>query len=393
MLLDLLKPVMDSQAPYASVCVDATRVDRATGDELELRWADHARELEALGAPPQAVEALRRRALEPTGRGGERTRVLVASGDQVVLDLLLPGRPVKEEAAFGAVPDLMPVVRALSPLVPYAVARVDRAGADLEVVGALGDVEDEHEVNGGHDVLHKVGFGGWSHKRYQTRAQDSWERNATVVAEELDRIVRRHAPELVLLEGDSNAIAALEEHASHELKQRLVRLNTGGRAAGTSASAEEEAVRAALADHRRLRTQRLLDRLDERLRRQQEAVEGLEPVVEVLRRGQIEELLLRDDPGSTASLWVGQEPLQVGTSREDAVAAGAMEPQQVRADAALVWSLLGSSAGMTLLDGENGPDLTDGLAAVLRWSDSATPHSAVPSMPGHGEPPARSANP
>ena len=69
MLLDLLKPVMDSQAPYASVCVDATRVDRATGDELELRWADQARELEALGARP----AGRRGAAAP-GTGANRPR-------------------------------------------------------------------------------------------------------------------------------------------------------------------------------------------------------------------------------------------------------------------------------------------------------------------------------
>ncbi|HET7397125.1 MAG TPA: Vms1/Ankzf1 family peptidyl-tRNA hydrolase [Intrasporangium sp.] len=391
MLLRLLEPLRDVQPPFATVCLDASRVDPANEDKVEARWSDLARHLEARGAPAETIEALSGPALEPTGHGGEHTRVLVASGDTVALDLVLPGRPAREEAGFGRLPHLMPVARALATAVPHVVARIDRSGADLEFVGALGDVEDEEEVTGGHDVIHKVPGGGWAQRRYESRAEDSWERNATAVAEELGRVVARHRPELVLVAGDDKAVAALEAHAGHELAQRLVRIDSGGRGAGTSEAAEREAIERALEEHRRTQRQALLDRLSEQLSRQQEAVEGLDAVVEVLRRGQVAELLLWDDPTATTRLWVGEEPLQIGLSRRDAGAAGATEPVEVRADAALLWGLLGSSAGITVLDRDDHP-VRDGVAALLRWSDVATPHSGVPSMPGHGEPPG-AANP
>jgi hypothetical protein len=55
----------------------------------------------------------------------------------------------------------------------------------------------------------------------------------------------------------------------------------------------------------------------------------------------------------------------------------------------LLWATLGSGGGITVLadDDEVPVELTDGVGALLRWSDPSTPHSAAPSMPGHGEGP------
>jgi hypothetical protein len=386
MLPDAVTELTKQQPPFASVCLDASRVDPASEDDVALRWEQQAQHLTAAGTPPSTVRALEGAATAPTGLGGEHARVVVASGDQVVLDLVLPGRPARDESVFGPVPHLMPVARALSGAMRYALVRLDRAGADIEVLSPWGTPERREQVEGGHDVLHKVAGGGFAQKRYQARVEDSWAHNAGSVAEELDRIVRVDRPELVLVAGDDNAISELTKHAGAELARRLVRLDSGGRAAGISEEAERAAIEKAVGERREEVRRQLLDEFNEQLSRQQRAVAGLGPVVGALRRGQVERLLLHDDPSSTARLWVGEQPLQVGLSRQDAVDAGAEAPVEVRADAAFVWALVGSDAHITLLAPDEAK-IQDGIGAVLRWSDPATEHLDAPSMPGHGQSP------
>jgi hypothetical protein len=391
MLSATLEPLTDVAPPFASVALDASRLSRATGDDPALHWEQQARHLRELGAPEDAIEALAEAVTAQTGLGGEHARVVVASGSRVVLDLVLPERPVREECLYGPVPHLMPVARALADAFPYAVVRLDRAGADLELVGMSGETDRSEVVEGDHDVLHKVAGGGWSHRRYQERVEDSAARNVGHVAERLAQVIRRERPVLVLVMGEDEAVAELRGHAAADLADRLVVLDTGGRAAGTDPEAEQKAIEAALQDYRAQKRHELLDTFAEQLSRQQRAVEGLGPVVDALRRGQVDRLLLHDDPTSTVRLWVGEQPLQLGMTKQDSVDAGAAAPVEVRADAALTWALVGSDAEITLV-AEDEVSLEGGIGALLRWSDEATEHLDVPSMPGHGEPPGVTGN-
>jgi hypothetical protein len=63
----------------------------------------------------------------------------------------------------------------------------------------------------------------------------------------------------------------------------------------------------------------------------------------------------------------------------------------VPADAALVWAAVRTRAGVTLVD-RHQVALRDGVGALLRWSDQATPHGMTPAMPGHGEAPGMTGN-
>lgn len=343
------------------------------------------------GASPQVVEAIGERATAPTGAGGELTRVVVAAGDRVAVDAVVPGRPVRDESLFGPVPHLMPVVRALSGALSYAVVRADRAGADFEVVGPTGPAEQD-DVDGGHELLHKVGGGGWSQRRYQARVEDSWEHNAAAVAQELERVVRTHRPDVVLVGGDGHAVEALTRHLDGDTLPLVVPVDGLSRSAGAHRESQDAAVREALAHQRAQAGGTVLEEFAEQVSTQQRAVEGLDAVVSALRRGQVERLLLNDDPTSTLQLWAGEQPLQLGLTEADSRDAGARSPQQARADAVIAWALLGSAAQATLVE-EDELRLSGGIAALLRWSDEATSHERVPSMPGHGEPPGGSENP
>lgn len=378
--------------PFASVTLDVTASDRATEDDLGLRWRAACEELKAEGAPEAVIDLIGERVLAGTGLGGEHTMVLVADNDRVVLDRVVPGRPARPETGYGPVPVLTGLLRAAARFVPHAVVRIDHAGADIEFVTSLDGRSEEEQVEGGHNELHKVPSGGMSTRRIESRVEDSWARNADAVAKELDSLGRRHHFEVVAVAGEDDSWSELQRRVAGHVAERLVRLDSGGRAAGTSEEAEADALREALDAHRAAERARLLDEFAEQRTRQQRGVEGLADVVDSLRRGQVEHVLLRDDPTSTLTLWAGEEPLQLAMTEEEARAAGAEKPVEVRADAVLAHAVLGSGADLVLVEDEP-VELVDGIGALLRWSDEATPHDRAPSMPGHGEGPGFTENP
>lgn len=385
MKLNWLSPSTRGDGPVVSVALDASRLDESGEHQVELRWQAQQQHLLEAGAPEAMVQTAGETVLAPTGHGGSIGKLVVAGADGVLLDLVLPHPPARDESTYGPAPYLMPAVRSVSRAADYVLARVDRKGADIDVVGMLGDSTDE-QVDGDHDVLHKVPGGGWSQRRYQARVEDSEQRNAAEVARQLDTLVAQHKPSLVLISGDPQAVAAVLEHAGSDLRTRIVQLDTGGRAEGTSAEAEQAAIEKVVFDYRTSVRQDLLELFNGALAREQEAVDGLDAVIEVLRRGQVDELLLHDDPSAAHTLWVGSNPLLFARTAAGAREAGAQDAREERADAVLLGALLATDAGITLL---NPPDieLTDGIGALLRWSDRATPHSHTASMPGHGEAP------
>ncbi|MFL6152560.1 MAG: Vms1/Ankzf1 family peptidyl-tRNA hydrolase [Ornithinibacter sp.] len=369
-----LTALTSAEPPFTSVALDVTHTDPATTDDVERRWRRQADSLLEQGAPAELVDLLGETLTEPTGLSGERTRVVVAT-DRVLLDQVLPGRPVRDEACVGRIPLLMPLLRAWARFVPHAVVRLDRAGADIDVLSTP-DAPPRHlERDGGHDVMHQFGGGGWSQRRFQSRVEDSWQHNAGAVADALARVQHDLHPQLVLVGGDDKAWGQLRGQVSEPVAGRLVRLTTGGRADGVSTQAEEEAVRHELEQWRVDRREELFETYREERTKARRVAEGLSAVVTALQRGQVETLVLRDDPTSTAQLWVGRSPLALGEAADDvAESAGRAEPLLVRADLALPWALVGSGAGLVLVEDDDDVELVDGVGALLRWSDESTPH-------------------
>jgi len=75
-------------------------------------------------------------------------------------------------------------------------------------------------------------------------------------------------------------------------------------------------------------------------------------------------------------VWIGPEPTHLALDAEELRAMGVAEPQQVRADAAIVRALAGTGASLVLVDpGQVDPAELDGsgIGAVLRYADAGTP--------------------
>jgi len=401
MKLDSLKPLLHHDGPLTTVCLDVTRGDESSGDrEVRNRWNGMRRSLEQAGAPAESIAVIEEVVLRPTHVAGPQGRYVVAAQGRVLWDQVLPEPPVRDEAFHDGAPSLVPAVAALDEAVRYLLVEVDRLGADLRWSGVAERAEDGGEgaepdrghgrvehVEGGHDVLHKFGGGGWSHRRFQARVQDSWERNAEAVAAELDKVVAEQRPELVLITGDVRALPLVRAAVGHAVAELLVEVPGGSRADGVKGDVFAQRVGDILEQYRARRREAVVERLRESLGRGEGAVTSLDDLVEVLRKGQVAELVvLRTAGGASVArlnerrLWTGPEPLQLGTRRADLAALGVPDgaARELRADVAVLRAVVAQDAGFTYAE-EGSVDLVDGVGALLRWSDAATPHETAPS--------------
>ena len=207
MKIDWLKPLLGHPGPFATVYIDATRANEAGDREVENRWKGVRRTLRQEGAPDAVLDDLEEVVLRPTRVGGTHGRVLIADDTGVLVDRVVKDPPALTKGSWGPVPALLQAARAADESVDYVRVVVDRQGADLtwSVAGGHLPYAEPESVEGGHDVINKVRTGGLSHKRIESRAEDSWERNAEAVAAELERQAAEYRPELVLLTGDVRA--------------------------------------------------------------------------------------------------------------------------------------------------------------------------------------------
>ncbi|MGO3815409.1 MAG: baeRF2 domain-containing protein, partial [Cellulosimicrobium funkei] len=208
MKIDWLKPLLGHPGPFATVYIDATRANEAGDREVENRWKGVRRQLHQEGAPDAVLDDLEEVVLRPTRVGGTHGRVLIADDTGVLVDRVVKDPPALTKGSWGPVPALLQAARAADESVDYVRVVVDRQGADLtwSVAGGHLPYSEPETVEGGHDVINKVRTGGLSHKRIESRAEDSWERNAEAVAAELERQAAEYRPELVLLTGDVRAV-------------------------------------------------------------------------------------------------------------------------------------------------------------------------------------------
>lgn len=386
--LHWLKPLLGRPAPFTTVYLDVTRADVAGEAEAADRWRAVRRTLERDGAPAAVLDEIGERFAVPTGVKGPHGRVIVADAEGVRVDRVLSEPPAQASAVFGPAPALLPAVRAAEEGVHHVLVEVDRNGADLTWHtgdGArTGDASEVEHVDGGHDDVHKVKDGALS-RRTQTRAEDSWERNAEAVAAVLGKRVAERSPDLVVLTGDVRAVALVRDEVDQHVRSVLVEVPGGSRGEGVKRDAFAAKVADALDSFRNRRREAVLARFREGQGRGDGAVTALDDVIEVLRRGQVDELVLHESAitGGLADkeLWVGPEPLQLGTSSGDLDALGVPVDarRKLPAGVALVRAALGQDAGVTFAE-DGSVELVGGVGAVLRWSDGSTPSESVPTQ-------------
>lgn len=372
--VSFLESVVAAAGPFATVCADVTHTTEAAETELELRVRALAAKLTEQGAPEPVVQVVRERLLEANEDGEIATmtgRALVVAADgSVVLDSELTGTPRAEIAEWSAHPDLLPVLRQLPGRVPHIVVVADRVGADVSLATRPGEPLEEREVQGDTHHITKVKVGGWAHRRFTHNAEENWIHNADQVAQLIASMARRHRPAFVLVAGDVRARQILLDRAGDPWKDLVVSIDEGGRAAGADREPverrEAELVAEQEAHEEAVAVEKIQSAAAHGL-----AVTGTEPVVEALRKSQVETLVLADEPDEE-SLFVGGSPLELGVKEPDLAALGSQQVQLEPADRALLAAAVASKADVVVVPRAAMPgDIP--VAAILRYTDASTP--------------------
>lgn len=381
MLLDWIKPLIGVPGPFVTVYLDATRGDESGYREVMNRWQGLHRSLKAQGAPDETIEVLTDRVEQPTHAAGQVGRFLVAKDTDVLVDRVLVTPPTTDEAVYAGPPALRAAAAASDAHVNYFLVEIDRTGADVKTP----DAHNPHaipelyaQISGEHDVVHKVRGGGYHHSKLQARAEDSWERNADHIAKRVDELVELDRPELLILTGDVRAVNLVSERLGEAASAVSVQMAGGGRSEGSEDDRFHERLIAQLDEFRDKRRGDVIDRFKQEHGRDGDAVAGQAAVMQALQRGQVSELLLSGDgaasPEPDSVLWVGAQALQVAETESEVREFGD-SAEQLAADIALLRAAVGQDAGVTFVNDDL--DLPDGVGAILRWRDAATPGDNV----------------
>lgn len=408
MKIDWLKPLVGRPGPFATVHLDATPSAEAGEKDIANRWRAARRALEHQGAPTAVLDALEDAVRRPTHEGGERGRVLVADVDGVLVDRMLRHAPTAPTAVWLPVPALLQAALAADEAVDALCVAVDRAGADFWSCDAEGrDAGRRETYTAPHDEVSKTSSPGTKRATIESRAEDTWERNAAAVAAEIDRRVAQQRPEVVLLTGDVRAVKSVRSDLGQAAAVRTVEVSGGGRGgAGVHADAFAAAVEDALDSYRERRREVTLAEYRQDQGREEGAVTSVDDVVAVLARGQVKELVLSEQLVTEATsalattgadggivldgllggrrLWIGPDPMHVARTRADLEGLGVHDGlQELPATSALLRAAIAQDAGLTFAP-EGSVELVDGVGATLRWHDGATPREVAATMSGDG---------
>lgn len=369
--VSFLRPLFDRPGPWASVYLDASRSSENAEHEVGLRWRALRERLTERGADPATVQAVEEAVRDRPHLPGRSGLAVFARDGRVALAEPLDAPPPTDEAHWAPLPHAMPLVAQRGEDIPYVRVIADRTGADLAGLAA-GGIPRQRTVTGGEQFpLRKVAAGGWSQRRYQQSAEVSWQRNAGDVAAAAVELAESVGAEVIVVGGDVRAVQLFTTRLPARWQERVVSTEAGSRHAGADRSALDDVTVQAVAEVAERHTRDVIDRYRAQ-RGDHGAAGGLAEVVGALHRGQVDTVLLADDPSSTDELWIGwDDPSLVAVDAQTLRAAGVPQPERVRADAALLRAIVGTGAQLVLVGPDEVP-LEHGIGAVLRYADAAT---------------------
>lgn len=363
MNLTALREALGHRGPFASIHLDASHDTEDAAKLAELRWRAIRDQLEAHDAPEPTLDALDT-ALDKPPPAGRAGRLLVAAGDEVLVDEYLPAPPRRPTARVSDLPYLLPLADWNLRGLPHVVVTVDRTGADIRAVDGDG-AEKDQDVSGKEHPVHKVRGGGLAHGQMQRRAEETVQRTITEVAEETARLVQETGARLLVLAGDTEARSLLLGALPPSCQRIAVEVERSRPpAAGADPLGDDLAT--LLADRRREEHDQVLERFREASGHGL-AVQGLADTIAALREGNVEVLLIDARDVAQTTVWTGTDPTMVAVDREDLHRMGASERLHSCADEALPAAALAGGADILAATGDEPHlELTNGVGALLR---------------------------
>ncbi|PSL08213.1 hypothetical protein CLV30_101183 [Haloactinopolyspora alba] len=358
MNVDTIAGLQRYPGPFVSAYFDVTRDTADAPHRIDLAWRPERERLLAAGAPSSLVEQVQERVLRPTSAPGPVSRMVIAAGEDVLVDDEIRRPNGATVVSWGPLPDVSGWVVDRDTMVSVLLVLADREGADLELYDPWPGFEvDEESVDGERLHINKVPSGGWSHKQYQRHTEEVWRRNAEEVAAEVDELARKGV-RLVVLAGDVHAVGNIRGELAEPTASKTVTLEVGSRAEDGSRESLDDAVGQAVRDVVVREHLAMVRELEEGSGQRATSAYGIPDVIEGLIQGKVRTLLLA--PGTAAGY--GVPPAEYPGLP---LSSGALEHQRLRADLVTICAAAATDAEVVVLGPKSLPD--DGVAAIMRW--------------------------
>ena len=356
-----LAELVSEPGPFLTLVLAVEAGVENAAQRSELRWKSTRDQLLADGADEQVLAAVD--PLVPDAHKEGRTLVVIANAEGARHVSHWPQPPFRELARWAPLPSLGPVIERRQESPPYVVVLADRRGADITAV-CHGTADVRLEAGEADDVLRKVQAGGWSQRRYQERAENSWEQNAREVAGRVARLAELTDARLVIVAGDVRAVQLLRDELPKDVAELMQEVE-GGRGAGAQGADADEVDRLVgqvVADDERM----LLGKLAEELGQHDRGRSGVAGTAVALTAAQVEVLLVHDDPDDSRTAWVAPTDPALVASRREALEGLAPEVREGRLVDGAIRTALATGAGVRILPVDDGVD--EGIGAILRWA-------------------------
>lgn len=209
----MLEAIGDHVGTFATIYVPTPSSVADADQRYDIRRKNVAAELESLNAG-SGLTTVVVGALAEADHADATARLIVAveteSDASVLIDRSMI-RPLRRTSVtVGAVPALLPSLEAARADIKHVAVLLDRVGGDLYTRSDLGSPLMVDEVEGDDEHIHRGHPGGWSQRRFQQIAENTWEQNAKGVVETLTQSYPDIT--LVVVGGDVRAVGFFKEH-------------------------------------------------------------------------------------------------------------------------------------------------------------------------------------
>jgi peptide subunit release factor 1 (eRF1) len=354
---ELVRPL----TPVASVYLGLAAADPVADaeEDLLLRWRAIESRLAGQGADRATIDAVGSLVARAVPDQGELA--VFAAGGRVLLAQPIRGGAPFDRARFGAPADVVPLLAWLQRHPPYVLVVTDRTGADVTAAPGGGAPATTWTVVGPDDEIERNAPGGWSQPRYQRRAEDSWQHNASAVAESVTRALREVRAGLLMVAGDVRAVQFLRDQLPPSVRRQLtVRHLPGGRGNDGSQATRRAAIDAAVDEYVANRSWMALERFGERGPRA--TTHGAAATLAALAAGRVDTLFVSTRVDNDRTAWFGPNSL-CAASPEEIPADGAGQVLAGRLVDVAVRAALLTDAEVWIVD----QPFPEGVGAICRF--------------------------
>ena len=347
--------------PFLSAYMTTEATVENAAQRAEVRWRSVRDSLAAEGAPDEVLGAVDPLVADAHLQG-EGLGVIVRDDGAVHVEHH-PRPPAVDRARWAPTPSLVPLLGWRQAAPAHVVVVADRKGADIVAVRGEG-FQLRREAGGDDYPIRKVNAGGWSQRRHQERAENTWTENAEAAARQVTALAERVGARLIVVAGDVRAATLLRGALPTEFLDRVREAGGGRSADGSSdhlaAEVADLVERAVVAD-----TGALMEKFAEERGQADRAADGVEATLRALAASQVEVLLVHDDPDDARPAWFGADPTVVSANRADLASMGVDDPTEGPVVDVAVRAALATGAGIRVIPRDMAP--TEGLGAILRW--------------------------